>query len=61
MEKDCKDFEARPGRLCQWCDFLEICEAGSEAVQAWVSPDSLDTDPAPARQEKPDRRKKERA
>lgn len=39
--KECKDFEARPGRLCQWCDFLEICEAGSEAVQAWVSPDAV--------------------
>jgi len=40
--KACKDYEARPGRLCQWCDFLEICEAGSEAVQAWVDPDSLE-------------------
>ncbi len=46
--KDCKDFEARPGRLCQWCDFLEICEAGSEAVQAWVNGDAVE----PAKQTK---------
>lgn len=38
--KSCKEFEARPGRLCRWCDFLEICDAGSEAVQAWGSPPS---------------------
>ena len=41
--KTCKEFEARPGRLCQWCDFLEVCEAGSEAVQAWVDSDSLES------------------
>jgi len=39
--KGCGDFEARPGRLCKWCDFLEICEAGSEAIQVWASPDSV--------------------
>jgi len=36
--KSCRDFAARPGRLCSWCDFLEICEAGSEAIQTWASP-----------------------
>jgi putative RecB family exonuclease len=51
--KSCKEFEARPGRLCQWCDFLEICEAGSEAVQAWVSPESMEAAPAQARKDKP--------
>jgi putative RecB family exonuclease len=50
--KECGDFQARPGRLCQWCDFLEICEAGSEAVQAWVSPDAVEPDPATGRKEK---------
>jgi RecB family exonuclease len=50
--KSCKEFEARPGRLCQWCDFLEICEAGSEAVQAWVSPESLEASPSQKRKDK---------
>jgi len=47
--KDCEDFAARPGRLCEWCDFLEICEAGSEAVQAWVTPDAVEPGPQPGR------------
>ena len=51
--KDCEDFEARPGRLCKWCDFLEICEAGSEAVQARVSPDSADSVSGGPRKKKP--------
>lgn len=50
--KACKDFEARPGRLCQWCDFLEICEAGSEAVQAWADSDSVDSPQVPSNKNK---------
>ncbi len=50
--KSCNEFEPRPGRLCQWCDFLEICEAGSEAVQAWASPESLESAPIKARADK---------
>jgi len=50
---DCKGFEAHPGGLCKWCDFLEICEAGSEAVQGWVSPDTIDTAPGGRRKKKP--------
>jgi RecB family exonuclease len=45
--KETEEFEARPGRLCKWCDFLEICEAGSEAVQVWGSPDAAESAPAP--------------
>lgn len=51
--KECDNFEARPGRLCQWCDFLEICEAGSEAVQAWAGPDAMDVSPDGGRKKKP--------
>jgi RecB family exonuclease len=51
--KGCEDFEARPGRLCKWCDFLEICEAGAEAVQAWAAPEAADSQPGAAKKKKP--------
>ncbi len=31
--RDARDYPARPGALCEWCDFLRVCEEGRSAAQ----------------------------